>query len=319
MASASSQNPFPDDGSPREIKRHSDTFLRNFAISRADIAPGQPKLKMTQFSHSNFKGAADHITETGKLVVPDDNFSRDQFSKVVCSGFQHEELQCYTFIENALEVHPLIFDIDFLCRKKPPAMFNEDFWEEMANIVLDVLDKDHKKMEFDVCVFTSHGHHSEKSQYKFSYHIYFQWRASEVSGGKVFGVDKLVMSQIRLYILQKIYERIFEEDEYFSMIYDKLYEYCSTDFNKVIDKTPCSMPVASFRLPFCDKMKSASDGRKTKQLEGRPVIPEVCMPFRYEVEEKFEKYFWYLARCEAKFRTTTLFVKTKSIKMNQNA
>ena len=37
------------------------------------------------------------------------------------------------------------------------------------------------------------------------------------------------------------------------------------------------------------------------------------------VEEKFEKYFGYLARCEAKFCTTTLKTSKNHIKINQNA
>jgi hypothetical protein len=87
------------------------------------------------------------------------------------------------------------------------------------------------------------------------------------------------MSRIRLSVLHQIYDKIFAGDEYFSMIYDRLYEYCSTTFHEVIDKTPCCMPVASFRLPFCDKLKT-TEGRKTGQVEGRPVIPEMCIPFR---------------------------------------
>ena len=37
------------------------------------------------------------------------------------------------------------------------------------------------------------------------------------------------------------------------------------------------------------------------------------------VEEKFEKYFGYLARCEGKFCTTTLYFLKNHIKINQNA
>lgn len=126
---------------------------------------GGKKMKMTQFSHSNFKGASDHITESGKLAIPDDPNTRDLFAKVVSAAYGNTGLQSYTFIENAMEVHPLIFDIDFLCKGKPQSnMFNETFWEKLAMMVMEVLSEEDRRCDFDVCVFTSHGHHSEKDQ-----------------------------------------------------------------------------------------------------------------------------------------------------------
>ena len=44
---------------------------------------------------------------------------------------------------------------------------------------------------------------------------------------------------------------------------------------------------------------------------GQPIAVE-------QVEEKFEKYFGYLARCEAKFCTTTLKNRNLNSKLDQN-
>ena len=43
------------------------------------------------------------------------------------------------------------------------------------------------------------------------------------------------------------------------------------------------------------------------------------LPFNCHVEEKFEKYFGYLARCEGIFCTTTLKNSKNRTKINQNA
>ena len=44
------------------------------------------------------------------------------------------------------------------------------------------------------------------------------------------------------------------------------------------------------------------------------------LPDLQKLKKNFlKKIFGYLARCEAKFRTTTLFFKTNRIKINQNA
>ena len=55
-------------------------------------------------------------------------------------------------------------------------------------------------------------------------------------------------------------------------------------------------------------------GEKARDINGVPLVETA------EVEEKFEKYFGYLARCEEKFRTTTLIfskIKPKSTKMHE--
>ena len=83
-SSASASSSFPDGGSASEIKRYSDNFLRRYAVARQS---GGKKMKMTQFSHSNFKGASDHITESGKLAIPEDPNTRDIFADMYTISF----------------------------------------------------------------------------------------------------------------------------------------------------------------------------------------------------------------------------------------
>ena len=59
-------------------------------------------------------------------------------------------------------------------------------------------------------------------------------------------------------------------------------------------------------LGFIEERKA---GNALKELEGQLA----------SVEEKFEKYFGYLARCEGKFCTTTLKTSKNHAKINQNA
>ena len=90
----------------------------------------------------------------GKLIVPDDEWTRENFAKVLCTRYKDPELKSLTYTENAREVHPLIFDIDFLCKKEAPSFFNKTFWEKIAGFVMDVLDEKHKLLDFDICVFS---------------------------------------------------------------------------------------------------------------------------------------------------------------------
>ena len=189
-----------------------------------------------------------------------------------------------TLSENATPVHSLVFDIDFLCKSSSSnrsTYFDQTFFVKLHEIVREVIHPT-SRCSSELVVFQAHGHHSADNTHKFSFHVYINWPEAKL------GVDKLRMRQIRWFVLQKIYSKIEAEDPYWCVLQRHLERDCCSTWGQVFDKSPCNN-IAALRLPFNDKGKT--DGKDEwieGAFEGRPV------------EENFEKYFGYLARCEAK-------------------
>ena len=159
---------YPEDGTAEEVVEWSINFLRLNA--ELDF-----RKNMHEFSHSTFSGVKfdDGTTSTGKLSVPDEVQPRKAFARAVCSRYLYrsEERLCCTYTENALPIHPLIFDFDFLAKKEAPEVFNQTFWERLGELVIEVLSPDAKRLPFELIIFTAHGFHSERQMLKYSYHV----------------------------------------------------------------------------------------------------------------------------------------------------
>ena len=97
-----------------------------------------------------------------------------------------------SYTENGTKIHPLIFDFDFMMKGAlgGQELMDRIFWDKLAGLVLEIVDKRYREEDFDIVIYTAHGKHTEKQQQKFSYHVYFRW----LNG---YGVNKTAIGQIR--------------------------------------------------------------------------------------------------------------------------